>query len=224
MIFLFWNIVSCKKNNDNNPNVSNVDSLNQSVVYKTIATIPSPADSARGSFRDSLSVFRIKYKNETDFISNIPNLHAYIDKNFNGFGLGFGDTNNSLAYFGFSTSNFPDVPRQYLLNYAYKHVSTRGAPDAIPMYLGSSNGVDGMHYFVNNVYPPDAGSFSSATYSSVTFNKLIKIPISNRLDSAYFSSGHITGYRIDYYGLPDTTKYVQRWDFTVDFTDLLIEP
>jgi hypothetical protein len=228
IIFLVGGIcfISCKKNNEDTPNGSNTDSLQQSIIYKTIATIPSPADSANGLLRDSMSVFRMKYKKEPDFISNIPNVFSNINKNFPGFSFGYDGPNNSITYFEFSAPAFPDVPRQFLLNTAYNHKSIRGTPYERPMYLGSSNGIDGMSYFVNNVYPPDAGMSSSTTYSSVTFNKLIKIPMPYSVDSAYFGSGRISGYCIDYFGLTetDTTKYVQRWDFTVDFTDLLIDP
>lgn len=226
MIFLVGSIcfIRCKKNNEKTPNGSNTDSLQQSIIYKTIATIPSPADSANGLLRDSMSVFRRKYKNEPDFISNIPNVSSNISKNFPGFSFGYDDPNKSLAYFEFAAPAFPDVPRQFLLNTAYKHTSIRGTPNERPMFLGCSDGFNGMSYFVNNVYPPDAGMSSSTTYSSVTFNKLIKIPMPYSVDSAYFGSGHITGYCIDYFGLTDTTKYVQRWDFIVDFTDLLIDP
>ena len=224
IIYFVWSIVACKRNYDNNPIGSNTDSLNQSIIYKTIATIPSPADTANGLLKDSIGVFRRKYKNDLDFLTNIPNVFSNIGKNFNGFSFGYDDPNNSLAYFDFSAYAFPDVPRQFLLNSAYEHTSVRGSPYQKPLFLGSYNGFDGMTYFLSNVYPPDAGAPSSTTYTSVTFNKLIKIPLPYSIDSAYFGSGHIAGYCIDYYGLTDTTKYVQRWDFTVDFTDLRIDP
>ena len=213
-------ITSCKKNPWDDLKGSTPDFLNQTVVYKTTATIPSPADSARGLFKDSVIVSRKLNKDDPDFISNIPNVAAAIRENY-GFSFGYAFPDNSLIYFLFTAYAFPSVPPDFLLNKAYEHTSTPGT--LRPLYLGSHNGFDGMNYFVNNVYPPDAGAPISKTFTSITFTKLTKIPLPPAGDNtAFFVSGHISGYCIDYYHKTRLNKYVHRWDFTVDFTDLLI--
>lgn len=215
-LFLF----ACKKTNDITSDLSDPDSLNQSVFYKTVATIPSPNDSAKGLLRDSVSASRIITKADPNFRSNILNVSSNLETNFPGFSLGYFDPNKSLPYFSFTAFAFPDVPREFALNKIYEHTSIRGSTYQKPLFLGSHNGFDAMTYFVNNVYPADAGYPTSRTYTSITFTKKIKILV--RTDTILFGSGHIAGYCIDYYHLTDTTKYVHRWDFTVDFTDLNI--
>ncbi len=216
-------LYACKKNSDNpTSDISNPDYLDQSVVYKTIATIPSPADSADGLLKDSITVSRRKNKNDADFLTNISYVNSNISKGFNGFSFGYDDPNNSLPYFLFTANAFPDVPREFQLSKNYEHTSIRATPK--PLFLGSHDGFNAMTYFVNNVYPPDAGDPSSRTYTSVSFSKKLKILRNpDSIDTVLFGSGHISGYCIDYYHLTDTTKYVHRWDFTVDFTNLLID-
>lgn len=191
--------------------------MHQSVIYKTVATIPSPADSVRG-LRDSISVFGNKGKNDFDFFWNIHNVVAYGYKS-GGFSFAYADPDKEFPYFTFTVYAFPNVPYDFQLNKLYENITLPGALN--PTFLGTHTGNDGMTYFVNNVYPSDAEPPSSKTYTSVIFTKKIKIPLPpNFIDTAIFGSGHILGYRIDYYNHTDTTKYRNRWDFTVDFTDL----
>lgn len=71
----------------------------------------------------------------------------------------------------------------------------------------------------------DASFPTSKTYVNLIFTKKYKITLPfNNGDTILFGSGHITGYCIDYYDNVDTTRYVHRWDFTVDFTGLKIDP
>ncbi len=212
-------ITACSKNKITEvlPPTNNIDVLNQSIIYKTFATIPSPADSARGVFKDSIKVSRTVSINSEEFFKNIQFVTA--TRSFAGFSLVYNDPSKSLPYFFFTAQCFPDVPGYFQLKKAYTYISPAG--NLKPLFLGASNGLDGMNYFVNNVYPPDADfPLLSKTYTSVTFTNRIKIPLPSIRDSAIYASGHISGYVIDYYSKTDTSKYLHRWDFTVDFTDL----
>jgi hypothetical protein len=219
-------LVSCKKDSGDTPSENiNTDTLYQSIFYKTIATVPSPADTAEGLLSDSLRVSRSVTKSNPDFFTNIPNVSSNEVAGY-GFSIGYDDPSKSLPYFAFTAYAFPGVPRDFSLNQAYEHYTSPS--DALayqrPMFLGTHTGTEGMTYFVDNIYPPDAEFPSSKTYSRVIFTKKLKIPIPpNYYDTAYYGSGHISGYCIDYYKPSDTAKYRHRWDFTVDFTDLKID-
>lgn len=211
---------ACKKNNYDPP--AYINTLNQSVSYKTIATIPSPSDSANGTLRDSLFVSRTINRGEIDFLTNITGVSSNLANNYPGFSFGYENPNLDIPHFIFAVGAFPDVSQQFEVNRLYEHHSVRGTQYDRPFFLGSSNGYTGMTYFVNNEYPPDAGARSSRTYTSIKFSKKFEIPRAS--DILLFASGSISGYCIDYYYPSDTTRYVQRWDFTVDFTDLKIDP
>src|SRR4051794_32511967 len=163
-------LIACKKNSiDMSSNSTNTDTLHQSIVYKTVATVPSPADTAEGLLRDSLSVFRTIDKNDPDFFSNISNVSSNVVAGY-GFSLGYHDHGKSFPYFTFTADAFPGVPRDFLLNHNYdRNTSPSDGVYERPMFLGSHTGYEGMTYFVNNVYPPDAGFPSSKTYTNVIF-------------------------------------------------------
>lgn len=231
IILLLLLFVGCKKNTvdsqttlDPQTKTVSVDSIYQSIAYKTVATIPSPADSANNLLKDSISASRVIRKNEPEFLSNIPFVYSNIFPSFKGFSIGYDDPNKSVPYFGFTAYAFPDVPREFVINQAYEHKSLRGSIYQRPLFLGSHDGFNGMTYFVNNAYPPDAGDPSSQTFTSVTFTKKMKVYMpSIARDTLLFASGKINGYCIDYFHPTDTTKYVHRWDFSVDFTNVRID-
>ena len=211
--------IACKKyTNFGRGDVTTPEFLDQSVSYRTFATKASPADSARGKFKDSIMISRRVNKGDLNFLSNMPNVRANIIGS-KGFSFGFEDRTKPSPYFLFTANAFPNVPIDIELNKKYENITPR--VDLSPIYLGSGDGTHGMNYFVDNVYPPDAGSITSKTYTSIVFNKYLKVPlIPYYYDTAYIVSGHINGYSIKYYHETDTTKYVQRWDFTIEFSDL----
>jgi hypothetical protein len=226
ILLLLMYCLGCKKSTVEqlSPQTLELDILQQSITYRTIAVIPSPADSANNLLQDSISVSRIIRKNEPDFLTNIPNVNSNLSSNINGFSFGYDDPNNSLPYFTFTTYAFPNVPREFELNHAYEHKSIRGTVYQRPLFLGSHDGFNGMTYFVNNVYPPDAGDPTSQTFTKVTFTEKTKVYMpSIARDTFLFASGKILGYCIDYFNPNDTTKYVHRWDFSVDFNNLRID-
>ena len=109
--------MACKKNsNDNASGLSDPDTFNQSVFYKTVATIPSPNDSAKGLLRGSISISRIITKGDPNFGSNIWGVSSNLQTNFPGFSFGYQDQNKSVPYFSFTAYAFPDVPRNFVLN------------------------------------------------------------------------------------------------------------
>lgn len=211
LLLAFFCFNACKKSNDSNPSDTFATERpgGLSVVYKTQAIIASPTDSLHLLFRDSMVT-----NGYTGFV------HANISNIANGFSFGYADPSKSLPFFGFAVPAFPNVPRHFTLNKAYENVLEPGNLYQYAAFLGTPDGFTGMTYFVNNVYPPDAGSPSSKTYTSVIFTKRIKVPVNNNTDTLIFASGHIEGYKINYFHLTDTSKYVQRWNFTVDFTNL----
>ncbi len=216
---------SCKKNTEDVQNRTvDIDNINQSIVYKTVATIPSPADSANNVLRDSISISRSLTKNDPNFLTNILNVNSNLIPNYNGFSFGYDDPNKSLPYFSFTAYAFPNVPREFVTNLGYESKSIRGSTYQRPLFLGTHDGFTGMTYFINNIYPPDAGFPTSQTFTKVTFTDKMKVYIpSISRDTFLFASGKIIGYCIDYFHLTDTTKYVHRWDFSVDFTNLRID-
>src|SRR5689334_12393293 len=78
------------------------DKLNQHIFYKTVATIPSPADSVKG-LSDSLSVSRTVDPNAENMLTNIPNVDAQIWGNGYGFSFGYAEHDGSRNYFIFSS-------------------------------------------------------------------------------------------------------------------------
>ena len=212
-------LLACKKNSTNIPET--INELSQSLVYKTVATVPSPADSAKGRFNDSLAVSRKTSLNKPEDFNNINYVSSATT--VSGFSLSYIDPNKSLPYFIVTNGALASVPREFELNKLYEqYVQTNGFS---PVLLGASNGFDAMNYFVGNNLPPDADyPPMSKTYTKVVFNKKFKLPILPfRTDTALFASGQLVGYRIDYWKKSDTLKYRHRWDFTIDFTDLRIE-
>lgn len=215
-------LIACKKSKDDAPSVVSVDQLHQSVIYRTVATVPSPADYAKGLLKDSISISRNIKKGDPNFFENIPFVLSSIIRGNTGFTMSYHNTNNSLSYFGFTAYAFPNVPREFVLNQPYEHTTIPGSAHQKPIFLGSHTGLDGMTYFVNNQFPADAQyPAMSKVFTSITFTKKFKMLITN-LDTAYYASGKIKGYCEDRYSQTDTNKYVHRWDFTVDFTDLRI--
>src|SRR5262249_43125114 len=102
-------LVACKKSNDGTPTLYHEPpfTLNQSIVYKMVATVASPADSAAGRLRDSVSAYRNVEKTDPTYYSNIPNVYANIMTNFTGFGLIYQDPNKPFPYFDFNNYAFP---------------------------------------------------------------------------------------------------------------------
>jgi hypothetical protein len=230
-LFLFlvfsYSLITCKKAAETPAalDIINPDFLDQSVKYQTIATKPSPADSAYGRLQCNTSVSRRTKKSDPDFGLNITGVGAFIINNYNGFSFGYSGVGNTYPYFTFGSMAFPDVPRNFQLNKKYESVTVASRTQPRPIFLGSCDGRNGMTYFVNNVYPPDAGLPANKTYTSIIFTKRTRIFMPERYsDTLLFGSGYITGYCINYYHNTDTTKYVNRWDFKVDFTDLRIDP
>lgn len=218
--------MACKKNSNDTPTISNnIDSFSQSVIYRVNATVASPADSAKGVFKDSISAIRIARKDDHDFLTNLPNISANISSNSPGFSFGYNDQNRFLHYFSFTANAFHSVPREFELNKLYEHTTIPGSINQRPLFLGNNNGIDGMTYFVNNVFPADAEYPPlSKTYMSIKFTKRTEIPFPQMpSERALLASGIIVGYCIDYYNKTDSAKYVHRWDFTVDFTNLRID-
>lgn len=219
-LFIF-SVIGCKKETKDTVVLSPRTSFEQSIFYKVIMTIPSPADSARGYFVDSIKVKKPVLRSDPDFFTNIANLSANIIPSFPGFSFGYDDNNNSFPYFAFTSYAFPNVPREFALNTPYEHITIPGSANDYPIFLGAHTGNSGMNYFVNNVYPPDAGFPTSKTYTKIIFTDRSKIVVST-VDTVLLASGKISGYAEKYWGTVNPSKYLQRWDFMVEFTDLQI--
>jgi hypothetical protein len=213
-LFLFN--IGCKKTTPVTP--SDVDSINlhQSIVYRTVATIPSPADSSKGRFKDSVIVNFSRTIHSPDYLKNFPNVNATI---IDGYGFGFNYLDGSIYhYFAFSAYAFPKVPRDFEINKIYEATTSPGQLN--PVFLGSHTGREGMTYFVDNIYPADAGNPSSKVYTKIVFSKRKVYQTVN--GPLLTCDGLITGYCIQNYGTTDIFKYVHRWDFSVSFTGLHI--
>lgn len=190
------------------------------LTYKIVATVPSPADSARGIFSDSiiLDSTGMAYS-YVPFLGNFPGVYASINVEPYGFKLGYDNDNLPFPHFSFS-SGFPTVPRYFEVNKAYE--SHTYPEDQVPIFLGRNSGMDGWNHFVNNEYPQDAEVLGSETYTKILFTKKTEYN-TGYYDSTIVADGIITGYQVNRFSRTQPDKYVHRLDFTITFEGLAIE-
>lgn len=191
-----------------------------SLHYKVVATIPSPADSARGIFADSmfLDSTATVYSHVPFF--NFPTVGATIFEAPYGFSIASINGNLPSPHFMFPGSAFPNVPRYFEVNKAYESYTAPGSP--VPFFLGRSDGSDGWNHFVNNEPPPDSDPVRSETYTRIIFTKMTLYD-TDYYDSTIVADGVISGYSIDRYSIADPNRYVHRLDFTINFKNLPIQ-
>ncbi|MET0637764.1 MAG: hypothetical protein ABWZ25_17170 [Chitinophagaceae bacterium] len=220
LVTLILVFASCKKNPESSSgNLSSRTTFEPTIAYRVFMTKASPADSARGFLKDSIIVSRSFSKRDPEYYSNVQHASANIHRGYPGFSMGYDDDDKSFPYFSFTSQAFPGVPREFELNKPYSYPETGNVGGGF--FLGTHTGADGMNYFINNEFPPDAGSPRSETHTSIIF--LSKDKILNRFDTILLASGRITGYSVLSWGKTDPDKYLQRWDFSVDFKDLKID-
>lgn len=191
-----------------------------SLHYKIVATIPSPADSARGIFSDSIVLDSTASVYSHIPFFNFPNVGATIYESPYGFSIGYINGNLPFAHFIFPGSAFSTVPRYFEVNTPYETHTSPGTP--VPFFLGRSNGLDGWNHFVNNEYPPDSDPVQTETYTKIIFTKKMEYD-TDYYDSTIVADGVISGYTIDRYSIANPDKYVHRLDFTLTFKALPIQ-
>lgn len=206
--------IACKKS-DSSPN-----QIQRSIYYKVVATIPSPADQARGIFEDSISSSDIATNSTSDpkFLSNLPGLGANLSSY--GFSMGYENDNLSFPYFTFSASAFPSVPENIELNKTYE--STNASTVLSPIFLGRRGGTDAWNYFVNNEWPDDADQMTNTSFTKVKFTGRQEFQMQGLSTPIQVVDGEASGYVIYHYSTADPSKYVHRLDFTVRFTGLVL--
>jgi len=208
--------IACKKSTSGSQ-----DEIHRSLYYKVVATIPSPADIARGIFEDSLSLSSVSTNSTSDptFLTNFPGVSANITGDF-GFGIGYDNVNLPYPHFSLNNVAFKNVPINFELNKVYE--STTPPTFYPPTFLGRHDGSDGWNYFVDNVYPNDTEQVSFESYTQIKFTKREEYQLKAMTDPIVVIDGELSGYNISRYSTTNPDKYVHRLDFTVKFTGLIL--
>jgi hypothetical protein len=208
--------VACKKSTDGPP-----DEIHRSLYYKVVATIPSPADEARGIFTDSLSLSSVSVNSTSDptFLTNFPGVGANITGEY-GFGIGYSNDNLPTSHFLLNNAAFQTVPLDFELNKVYESTKPPSLYPAI--FLGRHDGSDGWNYFVDNVYPGDAEPVSYESFTQIKFTGRKEYQINAMSDPIVVVDGELSGYSISRYSTTNPDKYVHRLDFIVRFTGLVL--
>ena len=217
---------SCKKNSNGpaSPDYDDSTQISQSVTIRITATKPSPSDSVNTPLADSVFF----------------NQEVAIGKRGTGISLAIGAVNqpDNYTYPGFEFSCYYDG--EYPLGHPLIIIDQNAVPSVTPafqtgttysntsltQYLlspvfetmeGVNSGGVGK-YFTGSV-PTDASdtALSDTTYCQVVFSN--KFTARMGADTFRYASGVITGYQSLSYGKFSATKYVQRWDFSIDFTN-----
>jgi hypothetical protein len=196
--------------------------MERSIFYKVVATIPSPADSARAVFADSILLTSTSTSREDPtYLTNFPGVSASLTPAGSYFMMEYKDSSKPFPYFFFSNAVFQSVPENPELNrvYAFAYGPTLHPP----IVLGTHDGSRDWNYFVNNVYPGDALEKSvDSNYTKIHFTRLDRYNSPGSHASVWVADGEFSGHKILRYS-DDPEKYVHRLDFTVKFRGMIVD-
>src|SRR3954468_2266920 len=97
LVFVSIIVSGCKKDvNESSSGISSRTEFEPSVSYRVFMTKASPADSARGIFKDSVIASRKFSRSDPDFYSNVKDVGAYASYLVPGFSVGYDDDNKFL--------------------------------------------------------------------------------------------------------------------------------
>jgi hypothetical protein len=208
---------SCKKGYTEPYSQALLDSTHvlQTITWKIQTTQPSPFDLMENTpLMDTGTYIYNRIVGNPDFLQNYNS--GFL---FSPFGTGF----------GFNLGNFisiiydavPQFPASFEAGKVYEN--TLGFAPSSPMLVSPTHDdYKGDHYFTDTVPPdglkPTDPEPERAGYCKILIDK--KYVYHTQEGDMKMMDGTISGYIKISYGLNDTTKYVQRRDFTVSFTSM----
>jgi hypothetical protein len=215
LVILVYGFFSCKKLETAGPYYNDSTQIYQSVNYKVTATQASPWDSAHNWLGCNLSTTFTRSVGAPDYLVNAPGVNMEIDNSGNG--VSFTYTAGGGATFMIGLGDLPGITTDFSINtpYAYTHDYNS---DLGPIYLGLGNESAEVAYFKDVTLVP-----SDATFSASVITQSLHVVFSNKYSITrgnvvyHLADGQLTGYMIRRYGITDPAKYVQRWDFELDF-------
>ncbi len=187
----------------------------QTITWKIQTTKPSPFDLMENTpLIDTGTYIYNRIVGDPDYLQNYNSSFL-----FSPFGTGF----------GFNLGNFisviydavPQFPASFVAGKVYEN--TLGFALNSPMIVyPTHDDYKGDHYFTDSI-PPDGLKLTDpgperAGYCKILVDK--KYVYHTQRGDMKMMDGTISGYVKISYGLNDTTKYVQRRDFSVSFTSL----
>ncbi len=208
---------SCKKsNNPANNTYKDSTSIEAVLIYKVKATQPSPYDSAHQLYSDSIGIHLTRTIGPPDFAANISGVEMDIFSS-PGYGIEFEYNPATFPFFSLDADAIPTVNTGFVINKIYEKTSTDNFPTE-PLLLSMTGGSSMGNYFTS--FPAaDAKAYPSVTsYCKVIFTNKFTVNYNNA--SSTMVDGVVSGYQIMSYGATDPNKYVQRWDFEIDFKGL----
>jgi hypothetical protein len=208
---------SCKKSNDPvNNTYKDSTHIDAVLIYKVKATQPSPYDSAHQLYSDSLGINLDRAIGPPDFAANISGVEMNIFSSPEN-GIEFVYKPATFPFFSLDADAIPTVNTGFAINKTYEKTSTNDYPTE-PLLISMSGGSSMGNYFTS--FPAaDAKTKPSVTsYCKVIFTNKYTVTYNNA--SSTMVDGIVSGYQIMSYGASDANKYVQRWDFEIDFKGL----
>ena len=216
---IFLSMVSaCKKSSISKP----PDQIERSIFYKVVATLPSPADSARAVFADSILLTSVSTNNnDPTYLTNFPGISAQMAPSGSYFSIKYKDDSKPFPYFSFSNSVFQNIPENPELKKVYEFAY--GPTLYPPIVLSTHDGSRDWNYFINDVYPGDALKKSlDSNYTKIYFTRLDRYDKPGSNEPIWVADGELSGYKVLRYS-NDPEKYVHRLDFTVKFTGVIVD-
>lgn len=222
----FCFLFSCKKSSGpNEPHFSDSSHILQSVIYKVNVTTPSPWDLAHNPQSDSVVVNYNRLVGPPDYCRNFPGVGFSILSTGSGFGFSYllDPFNSSSATFIISFLAIPSVNSDFVLNKPYEN--TLQSPYLnTSIFLTMKNGTAGIPLYFTDSIPSDAIQDHNpdvTTYCKIIFtNKYSVYLINSKLT---LIDGVVSGYQLCRYGLTDPNKYVQQWDYTINFKGVVLD-
>lgn len=208
---------SCKKGNTVPFTQALLDSTHvlQTITWKIQTTQPSPFDLMEHTPLIDTGTYNYnRIIGNPDFLQNYNS--GFL---FSPFGTGFGF--NLGNFITISYDAVPQFPASFEAGKVYEN--TLGFALTSPMLVyATHDDYKGDHYFTDSVpsdglKPTDPGP-QRASYCKILIDK--KYTLFTQEGDMKLMDGTISGYVKICYELNDTTKYVQRRDFTVSFTSL----
>jgi hypothetical protein len=216
---VFLAIGSCKKTTPTGDPALLLDTAHvlQTILYKAYNTTPSPFDLAQGTpLADSVYYEFNRLVGSPDYLYN----GAGMDFSISPYGTGFGFVLNSLIEI--SDDAVPQFPASFEQGKVYEN-RTSFASGKIALFVAlTRNYTSGDFYFTGTI-PPDGkdplvSGPDRAAYCKIVITKKYVLHTQSGFRKMFDAT--ISGYELNSYGLTDTTKYLQRRDFSVTFTSL----
>jgi hypothetical protein len=187
----------------------------QTITWKVQTTKPSPYDIMKNTPLIDTGTYNYnRIVGNPDFLQNYNS--GFV---FSPFGTGFGfDLGNiiSIIY-----SAVPQFPASFEPNKVYENRTNFS--QTVSMIINPTVDYNAGNFYFTDSFPPDGkdplvSGPDQAGYCKILIDK--KYVLTTQEGDMKMMDGTISGYVLLNYGLTDTTKYIQRRDFSVSFTSL----